>query len=86
MKKWAALVFICYSINSFPQLPVSPRFSELKGIEDQQGNTHLFYRIYSVEPVFLGAITDNSVYHFDLSNNSDTLYFKDKIIKSVSQS
>ena len=28
---------------------VSPQFSELKGIEDAQGNTHLLYRIFSFE-------------------------------------
>ena len=28
---------------------VSPQFSELKGMEDDQGNTHLLYRIYSYQ-------------------------------------
>ena len=26
---------------------VSPQFSELKGMEDEQNNTHLLYRVYS---------------------------------------
>lgn len=45
-------------------------FSELKGIEDQSGNTHLFYRL---ESSAIGS-SENSVYHLDLFNDSDTLF------------
>lgn len=54
---------------------VSPQFSELKGMEDAQGNTHLFYRIYSYENLLpYGFHENNSVYHLDLNNNIDTLF------------
>jgi hypothetical protein len=41
MKKWVVLLFICCLANNFSQTNVSPQFSELKGMEDQQGKNHL---------------------------------------------
>ncbi|HEX9973769.1 MAG TPA: T9SS type A sorting domain-containing protein [bacterium] len=52
-------------------------FSELRGIEDSSGNTHLFYRIYQVIPGIYGDGCSNSIYHFDLSNSIDTLFLND---------
>jgi hypothetical protein len=81
MKKWAAFLFICYLMgihpfgtNSFSQTNISPQFSELKGMEDQQGNTHLFYRIqtsYENPPVYDWS---NHIFHLDLFTGIDTLY------------
>jgi len=39
-------LFLFFQITLSAQ-NVSPQFSELKGMEDAQGNTHLLYRIYS---------------------------------------
>ena len=42
-------------------------FSELRGMEDKNGNTHLFYR----EGVDINIF--NPVYHFDIVSNSDSV-------------
>lgn len=57
---------------------VSPQFSELKGMEDAQGNTHLFYRIYSYEEIQpFGFYEDNSLYHLDIYDQMDTLFIRE---------
>ena len=76
MKKWVAFLFICLSTNSFSQTNISPQFSELKGMEDQLGNTHLFYRIgtaFSNPPLYQWS---NHIYHWDLFSNIDTLFIR----------
>ena len=77
MKKWAAFLIICYLVNSFSQTNISPQFSELKGMEDQQGNTHLFYRIYSSYSNDPFYDSNNDVYHFELETLIDTLFLRD---------
>jgi hypothetical protein len=77
MKKWVALFFICSLASISPQTTVSPQFSELKGMEDQQGNTHLFYRIYSSYSNDPFYDTNNDIYHFDLTTFSDSLFLAD---------
>ncbi|MBV6421145.1 MAG: hypothetical protein DAHOPDDO_02414 [Ignavibacteriaceae bacterium] len=77
MKKWAAILFVCLFTNNFSQTNVSPQFSELKGIEDQLGNTHLFYRIYEKFSNQYVLSIDNSIYHFDLTTSSDSLFLED---------
>jgi hypothetical protein len=67
-------LFIFLSTNSFSQTNISPQFSELKGMEDQLGNTHLFYRIktsYENPPVYSWS---NHIFHLDLNTGIDTLY------------
>jgi hypothetical protein len=52
------------------------KFSGLSGLEDVQNNTHLYYRLYTFIPGG-GPISDkefNSIYHLNLSSNSDTLF------------
>ena len=74
MKKWVALLFVCIYANGFSQTNISPQFSELKGMEDQLGNTHLFYRIgtaFSNPPLYQWS---NHIYHMDLFSNTDTLF------------
>jgi hypothetical protein len=79
MKKWAAFLFICYLTSSFSKTNISPQFSELNGIEDQLGNTHLFYRIYEYISNEYGFYQGNSIYHFDLAYGIDTLFINDFI-------
>jgi hypothetical protein len=80
MKKWVALLFVCFLANSFSQTNVLPQFSELKGIEDQLGYTHLFYRVYShIENFPIYSYTYNDVYHLDLNSFSDSLFLRDYI-------
>ena len=83
MKKWVAFLFICLSTNSFSQTNISPQFSELKGMEDQLGNTHLFYRIYnSLLKIHLFTHWSNHIYHLDLNSRTDTLFLRDSGMKS----
>ena len=82
MKKWVALFFICSLASISPQITISPQFSELKGMEDQQGNTHLFYRIqtdYSNPPVYQWS---NHIYHWDLNSGIDTFFLYDGGLES----
>jgi hypothetical protein len=76
MKKWVVLFFICCLTNNFSQTSISPQFSELKGMEDQQGNTHLFYRIhtFSQNPI---SHWSNHIYHWDLNQDVDTFFIDD---------
>jgi hypothetical protein len=70
------LVFLLL-VHIFPQ-SVSPHFSELKGFEDQQGNTHLFYRIYTLtnDSVYFWSNTTNNIYHYDLHSLEDSLFLE----------
>ncbi len=79
MKRLLALLFLLgFFSNIISQTIVSPQFSELNGIEDQQGNTHLFYRIYtsSYDSVNYWPISSDNIYHFDLSTQADSLFLK----------
>ncbi len=74
MKKWVVFLFICCLANNFSQTNISPQFSELKGMEDQLDNTHLFYRIktsYENPPIYSWK---NHIFHLDLNTGIDTLY------------
>jgi hypothetical protein len=55
MKKWVALFFVCIYANSFSQTNISPQFSELKGIEDQQVKSNLLQvEILNLYPLSIG--------------------------------
>ncbi len=57
---------------------ISPQFSELKGIVDNTGNTHLFYRIYSSANVqYNFSTSSNSIYDLNLTNLTDEVYLYD---------
>ena len=74
MKKWVALFLICFFQSISPQTIISPQFSELKGMEDQNNNTHLFYRIYTSfenPPVYDWS---NHIFHLDLYTGIDTMF------------
>jgi len=77
MKKWVALFFVCIYANSFSQTNISPQFSELKGMEDQLGNTHLFYRIYTYSESPQIYQWSNHIYHWDLNQGVDSLFIED---------
>jgi len=76
MKTRVVLFVILFCINNFSQTTVSPLFSELKGMEDLEGNAHLFYRIYSYEATGLSSTSHNDIYHLDLYNDLDTLFLQ----------
>src|SRR3990170_4962485 len=78
MKKWVVFLFTIILTNSFSQTNVSPQFSELKGMEDQLGNTHLFYRIYKDttwgEYYFSES---NNIYKYNVSTGTDSFFLGD---------
>ncbi len=65
--------FILLFSTGFAQ-SVGPNISRLNGMEDFNGNTHLFYRIYTFSGNSYNNTSNNSVYHFDLSNFVDSLF------------
>ncbi len=75
MRSKILIVLLILTNISFPQ-SYSHLF-ELRGIEDSTGNTHLFYRYGGVYDVFQSGCWSKSIYHFDLTNNIDTLFIED---------
>ena len=78
MKKIFTFILLFLIPNSFNLIAQQYyyTFSELKGMEDQSSNTHLFYRLYTYQsrgPV-LDDYTENSIYHLDLGNKKDSLF------------
>ena len=78
MKKLAFLFVLILTTSFFPQQKYYT-FSELKGMEDYNGNTHLFYRLYFYQHrnAPMDDYEENSIYHFDIKNNSDSLFLFD---------
>jgi len=75
MKTNILLLFVLLSFTAFPQIMEGPYINELKGIEDNKGNTHLFYRIHYLKNSFSYPANDestDSIYHFDISSNKNT--------------
>ena len=71
MKKYLLTFFLI--LNSYTFSQSYPHITELRGLEDSVGNTHLFYRhLYP----FTGCWS-KSIYHFDLLTNLDTLFISD---------
>ncbi|MCG6960091.1 T9SS type A sorting domain-containing protein [bacterium BMS3Abin03] len=79
MKNRVVIFSLFLFTNIFSQTGVLPQFSELKGIENKNGNTYLFYRLYEDttwgEDYFL---LKNDIYKFDLSTGVDSLLFTDR--------
>lgn len=70
------LVFVLVLSTALPS-QVDTTFSELRGMDDSSGSTHLFYRKYSYQDLNGYWKKHNDVYHFDLAAQSDTLMFED---------
>jgi hypothetical protein len=56
---------------------VSPQFSELKGMEDAEGNTHLLYRIHSSQSNGPNISGSNDIYNFKPESFEDVLFLED---------
>jgi hypothetical protein len=77
MKGYIFFIILFIPSVFFPQ-PKYYTFSELRGMEEK-GNTQLFYRLYHYQhnnPP-MDDYEENSIYHLDLSTNSDTLLLFD---------
>jgi hypothetical protein len=71
MKKLILVFLLVISPNIFSQS--YPHISELNGLEDSQGNTHLFYRyVYPSTSCW-----SKNIYHLDIVNNIDTFFIWD---------
>jgi hypothetical protein len=75
MRRRVAVFILILSTSLSSQ--VDTTFSELRGIDDSTGATHLFYRKYSYQSFSPYWIRHNDIYHFDLATQSDTLMFRD---------
>ncbi len=73
MKRVILLLTFLFSSIIFPQNKYYT-FSELRGMEDQSGNTHLFYRLYYNNEVPNYTDMSNNIYHLDIFNKVDTLF------------
>ncbi len=79
--KLAGFIFaLLFSNLLFSQ--VDTTFSELRGIEDTQGNTHLFYRKHSLNQGFDYHVEYNDIYHLNLAAQIDTLFLRDYFIQN----
>ena len=68
-------LFILFSVLSYSLTLAQyyPHLSELRGLEDSQNNSHLFYRY-----VFPSTgCWSKSIYHFDIVNSIDTFFIMD---------
>lgn len=80
MKKFGLLFVVFLSLTFSFQLSaqnVSPHFSELKGMQDAQGNTHLLYRIYSHQSGPGYESGTNDIYNMVPGTSIDTIYLYD---------
>jgi len=78
LSSFSVIVLVFLTQSMLLAQNVSPQFSELNGIEDEQSNTHLFYRIHSYQELDpFGFFEDNSVYHLNRSNQIDTLFLNE---------
>ncbi|MEO8233025.1 MAG: hypothetical protein ABI638_12130, partial [Ignavibacteriota bacterium] len=72
-----ALVFSLLLCSELSAQNISPQFSELKGMEDNQGNTHLLYRINSYQHGTDYESGSNDIYNLVPGTSIDTIYFYD---------
>ncbi len=84
MRRLFLLLFCLTGASTFI-LAQEKYFHDLRGLEDSTGTTHLFYRMHEFES-YTFTCDDykqtfqsswNSVYHLDLSEDSDTLFLED---------
>lgn len=52
-------------------------FNSLDGLEDKEGNTHLFYRKYYLYNAGANHSEENGIYRYDVNNDKDTLIAAD---------
>ncbi|MDP1994498.1 MAG: hypothetical protein Q8K40_04545, partial [Ignavibacteria bacterium] len=70
------LVSLLCSLQVFSQVRFYT-FNSLDGLEDKDGNTHLFYRKYYFYHSGANHSEENSIYRYDVNKNQDTLIAAD---------
>ena len=74
MKKLVAFLFgLTLLISTRLAAQSYPYISDLRGLEDSQNNTHLFYRYFYPST----TCWSKSIYHFDVENAIDTFFISD---------
>ena len=82
--KLAGFIFVfLYCTLLYSQ--VDTTFTELRGMEDSQGNTHLFYRKHSLNQGVDYHVEYNDIYHLNLAAQVDTLFLRDYFIQNTFQ-
>ena len=66
------LVSLFCSLQVFSQASFYT-FNSLDGLEDKDGNTHLFYRMYYLYHAGANHSEENGIYRYDLTKDKDTL-------------
>jgi hypothetical protein len=75
MKKWVLLIIACLFTNILSLTKVSPQFSKLKGMEDQQGKRNILSNeILNLYPLSIGNKWIYNAYHFNNGNTYQNLY------------
>ena len=75
MIKFILLSMVVFPIALYPQTQ-DYCLTELRGMEDQKGNTHLFYWQKNLTGNDSVGKYENNIYHLDLSNGIDTLFLE----------
>jgi hypothetical protein len=78
MKKLILLFLLAITKTLFC-LNSDTTISELRGMEDLNGNTHLFYRLYSTTGNTIPGGYTNNIYHLDISNSTDSLFINSSV-------
>jgi len=74
MKKFALLLSLCLT---FPVIAQPEKFTALWGLDNQQGETHLFYRHYKDTIPLPNYYWVSEIHHLDVKNNINLLILTD---------
>ena len=77
LKYFFVLVLFILLHTTLTAQNVSPQFSELKGMEDAQGNTHLLYRIHSSQSNGPNIFCSNDIFNLVPGILMDTIFLID---------
>lgn len=69
-------ILLTISLSAQPE-----KFTELNGLDDAQGNTHLYYRHYKTNVPGYNWVSD--IRHFDLAANLNVLFVRDFYINNI---
>ena len=78
MRKISLFTLLFLLLNSFNLFAQQYyyTFSELRGMEDNNNDTHLFYRMYRYQhgAPLMDDYSENSIYYLDVNNNVDSIF------------
>jgi type IX secretion system substrate protein len=76
------ILFLLFLFSAVILSQADTTFCGLRGYEDSQGNTQLFYRFkrdntFELPNDNIGGLLHNDIFHFDVKNNIDSLFILD---------